>query len=111
MKKFLILILGLTLCGCINTSDKENLKTLMKENEYVIIDVRTEEEYLESHVSDAINIPYNKISENVDIDKNTVIFVYCKSGARSEVAFDALADLGYEVYNLGAFSEIDLPKE
>lgn len=111
MKKILVLVLSLMLCACNNASDSENIKTVMEEKDYIIIDVRTKEEYLESHISEAINIPYNEITEDIDIDKNTVVFVYCRSGSRSEVAFNILADLGYEVYDLGAFSEIDLPKE
>lgn len=118
MKKILlILILTLCLCGCNNKTDnndslnKENLKKLMNENEYIILDVRTDEEFKESHLVDAINISYDLIDENVDLDKEKIIFVYCKSGNRSKIAYDKLIKLGYRVYDLGAYSNIDLPKE
>ena len=111
MKKILLLVLCFVLSGCSDTSNDENIENLMAENEYIIVDVRTEEEYDESHISGAINIPYDEINENSNLDKNKIIFVYCRSGARSEVAFNTLTDLGYTVYDLGAFSEIDLPKE
>jgi len=112
MKKVLIILMlfiSLTLSGC--TSEKFDLETVMKENEYVIVDVRTKEEYDESHLQEAINIPYDEINENTKLEKEKVILVYCKSGNRSSIAYDTLTELGYTVYDLGAFSEIDLPKE
>ena len=112
MKKILIvLILCLTICGCSEENEKLNLETVMKENEYIIVDVRTKEEYDVGHLVEAINIPYDQIDENADLDKNKVILVYCKSGNRSGIAFNILNGLGYTVYDLGAFNEIDLPKE
>lgn len=113
MKKILIiLVLSLLLSGCGNNSSKEdNLEELMVEGEYIIVDVRTREEYEVEHLSGAINIPYDEIDENVNLDKSKTIYVYCRSGARSEIAFNTLTDLGYTVYDLGAFWDIDLPKE
>lgn len=110
MRKFLImLVLSLVLSGC-NNSDND-LEVLMKENDYIIIDVRTEEEYVESHIVGSINIPYDEIDQNINLDKDKLIFVYCKSGNRSGIAFNNLTSLGYDVYDLGSFAEIDLPKE
>lgn len=112
MKKyFILIIICFILSGCSNESSKNELEELMKENEYIIVDLRTEAEYNESHLVDAINIPYNEINENIDLDKGKTVFVYCKSGNRSSIAHDTLTILGYEVYDLGAFAEIDLPKE
>ena len=112
MKKVLIVfIFSFMLLGCNNNSNKLDLEKLMKENKYVILDVRTEEEYQESHIVNAINVPYDLIDENINLDKESVIFVYCKSGNRSKIAYDSLTNLGYTVYDLGAFSEIDLDKE
>lgn len=112
MKKILIiLIFNLLLCGCNENSNKDYIKKLMEEHEYIIVDVRTEDEYEESHLVGAINIPYDEINEYINLDKGKVIFVYCKSGNRSGIAFNTLTDLGYTVYDLGALSKIDLPKE
>lgn len=110
MKKvLLILVLILMLCGCDNIEN--DVYDIMKEKEHIIIDVRTEEEYEDSHIKDAINIPYDELDEEIDLDLDKVIFVYCKSGGRSKVAFNILKDLGYTVYDLGSISSIDLPKE
>ena len=109
MKKLLILfVFVLVLCGC---NSKDDIKTIMKENEYIIVDVRTKEEYEISHVKEAINIPYDQIGDSSNLDKNKVLIVYCQSGRRSKIAYDKLMSLGYKAYDLGAFDSIDLPKE
>ena len=112
MKKIIvILFIVVMLCGCNKLSSSNNIEELMSSNEYIIIDVRTEEEYEENHVVGAINIPYDEIDENSNLNKEKLIFVYCKSGGRSKIAFDILSNLGYTVYDLGAFSSVNLPKE
>lgn len=110
-KMLIVLCIGMILCGCGTLNNQIDYKKLMSENEYVIVDVRTKEEYNESHLTGSINIPYDQIDSSINLDKEKIIFVYCKSGNRSGVAFNNLTSLGYEVYDLGAFSEIDLPKE
>jgi len=111
MRKILtFILLCLFLSGC-GQNKMDEYKKIMSENEYVIIDVRTKEEYDISHIKDSINIPYDRIDESLEIDKETVIFVYCKSGNRSNYAYNVLINLGYTVYDLGAFQNIDLPKE
>lgn len=113
MKKFIVLLFFLLLVGCGKEVEKTKLDVnrLMKENEYIIIDVRSKEEYEESHVKGAINIPHDEINENVNLDKDKIIFIYCQSGMRSNIAFVRLTNYGYEVYNLGNFDDITLPKE
>ena len=108
MKNLFLILMMFLIVGCGNKIDIEKL---MSENEYVIMDVRTEEEYNELHLVDSINIPYNEIDETLDIDKDKIIFVYCRSGNRSKVAYDKLVSLGYEVYDLGSIDSIDLLKE
>lgn len=119
MKKILIVfLLTVTLVGCTNkekanfeTTEAVQYKKIMQEGNYIIIDVRTKEEYDEGHIKDAINIPYDEIDENTNLDKDKTIFVYCRSGARSSNAYNTLKNLGYTVYDLGALSGIDLPRE
>lgn len=119
MKKILVfLFLCCFLVGCGNDKATTKLETnkeikeIMKNGNYQIVDVRTKEEYQEAHVKGAMNIPVDEIMENLDLlDKAKTIFVYCKSGNRSNMAYNTLKGLGYTVYDLGAFSSIDLPKE
>ena len=64
------------------------------------IDVRTDEEYKEGHISGAINIPVDVIESKIaDIasDKSDIIILYCRSGNRSATAGKILESLGYEV--------------
>ena len=111
MKKVLILLIGILIISGCGENKEVDYKKIMKENKYIIIDVRTNEEYEEKHIVNSINIPYDKISEEVDLDKNTIIFVYCRSGNRSNIAYKTLTELGYTVYDLGSFDNIDLEKE
>lgn len=73
--------------------------TLMEEKEdYIILDVRTEQEYKEAHIPGAINIPNESIGrqEIEELpDKEQMILVYCRSGNRSKQASEKLVKLGY----------------
>lgn len=109
MKKLLLIIMLFMVVGCSNNSSTTNLDKILKEGNYIIVDVRSKYEYRNQHVENAINIPHDKIDENIDIDKDKVILVYCRSGNRSKLAYDKLKNLGYEVYDLGGIDEIDLP--
>ena len=124
MKKLvLFLLISLLLVGCSKYEprevrvfsdpliDYEEINTIIEGGNYIIVDVRTKEEYDESHVKGAINIPYDEIDEKTNLDKTKTILVYCKSGNRSTKAFDTLTSLGYNVYNMGAFSDLKLEKE
>lgn len=112
MKKIILLIfISVLLVGCNKESNnKPDIKNIISNSEYKIIDVRTEEEYRIEHIKDSINIPVNEI-ENIELDKNITILVYCKSGNRSKIAYNTLKSMGFRVYDLGAYNEIDLPKE
>ena len=63
MKKIIVLLLSiLLLVGCNNKEKESNiLEEVLKENNYIIVDVRTKEEYDSSHVVGSINIPYDTI--------------------------------------------------
>lgn len=70
----------------------------------VLLDVRTPEEYASGHIPESINIPVDKIGRLTDTvrDKNTEIYVYCRSGARSHRAAYDLKRLGYKnAVNIG----------
>ena len=79
---------------------------MMQENEgYILLDVRTMEEYKEGHIKDAICIPHETIYDTVVdtlTDKDQLIFVYCRSGIRSKEAAQKLVDMGYtKIYDIG----------
>lgn len=126
MKKLVFLLLAvmmLTACG----QDKENgqgavyvnitaekAKEIMDSEEgYIILDVRTQEEYDEGHIPGAIVISHEEIAEKAEgvlTDKNQLILVYCRSGRRSKIAAEALVELGYT--NIKEFGGIiDWPYE
>ena len=77
----------------------EQAKTIMDTgNDYVIIDARTEEEFAEGHIKNAILIPEYEIKDRAEKelpDKDALILVYCRSGRRSKIASEELVKLGY----------------
>lgn len=82
----------------VNITPEEAKAIMDNESGYIILDVRTEEEFAEGHIPGAILIPDYEISaraESVLTDKNQTILVYCRSGRRSKLAAQALLELGY----------------
>lgn len=77
----------------------ETAKELMDtEDDYVILDARTQAEYDEAHIPGAILIPHDTVTtaaEDALPDKDQLILVYRRSGNRSKQASQALVDLGY----------------
>lgn len=77
----------------------DDIVKIMDENkDYVIVDVRTPDEYKEGHIPNAINIPNETINETVYDklkDKNQLILIYCRSGSRSRQAAYKMQKLGY----------------
>ena len=115
---FLIIVLTLAMGSCGNEEESlgyvqisaDEAATMMAEEEnYVILDVRTPEEFAEKHIVDAINIPNEEIGtspigELTDLDQ--LILVYCRSGNRSKQASEKLAKLGYtNVYEFGGIND------
>lgn len=74
-------------------------KSLMDtEKDYIILDTREQYEYDKEHIENAILIPYTEIeakAANKLPDKDQLILVYCRSGRRSKIAAQSLADMGY----------------
>ena len=79
--------------------DAETAKEIMDtEDDYVILDARTQAEYDEGHIPGAILIPHDTVAtaaEDALPDKDQLILVYCRSGNRSKQASQTLVDLGY----------------
>ena len=79
-------------------SPEEAAAMMEEETDYIILDVRTQEEYEAAHIPGAICIPNETIGTG-DIpelpDKDQLILVYCRSGNRSKQASEKLAKQGY----------------
>ena len=79
-------------------SQSEAKEIMDTKSDYIIIDARTQEEFDEGHIENAILIPEYEIQEKAPElipDKNALILVYCRSGRRSKIASEALVQLGY----------------
>ena len=76
-------------------------------DEFIVIDVRTPEEFKEGHIEESSNVEWQTISSIIDeVKKDQKIYLYCRSGRRSQKATDILIDLGYEdVTNLGGIKD------
>ena len=109
MKKLIpILLSALMLTGCAGAGNQTNsyrqismdeaVTMMAEESGYIILDVRTPEEFAEKHIPNAINVPNETIGTDEISqlpDKNQLIMVYCRSGRRSKEAAKKLVKLGY----------------
>jgi len=72
--------------------------------DFIIIDIRTPEEFNEGYIENALNIDFysETFKQDLDkLDKNKTYFIYCRSGNRSGRAMPVMKELGFkEVYNL-----------
>lgn len=76
----------------------------LRENGAEIVDVRTNEEYMDKHIEGASNLPLDNIA-TITLDKDKEIIVYCRSGKRSKEAANKLINMGYQkVYDLGSIN-------
>ena len=129
MKRFLMMILAaaavLGLAGCgnkdageesaadensyVQISMEEAVAMMEEETDYVILDVRTPEEFAQKHIPGAVNVPNEEIGDDEIAelpDKEQLILVYCRSGNRSKQASEKLAALGYtNVYEFGGIND------
>jgi rhodanese-related sulfurtransferase len=74
-----------------------------KQQKHLLIDVRTQEEYASSIIAGAINIPLQEVQQRLnELPKDEPVILYCRSGNRSNQAFQLLKDAGYtQIYDLG----------
>jgi len=108
----ILLMMALLLTGCTSPAPKaapeantyrqitmqEAVEMMEREENYIILDVRTHEEFAAGHIPGAIVIPNETIgTEEIARlpDKDQLIMVYCRSGNRSKQASDKLVKLGY----------------
>ena len=99
-------LFGLTACGGENGKaltyeqiTPQQAKEIMDtQQDYIIIDARTQEEFAEGHIENATLIPEYEIKNRAEKelpDKDALILVYCRSGRRSKIASEELVKLGY----------------
>ncbi|MBT1452506.1 rhodanese-like domain-containing protein [Glaciecola sp. XM2] len=83
--------------GVITELSHDAFDALTAQQETMIIDVRTPEEYADGHVPGAINVPVATVIDNLSVfgEKNTPIVVYCRSGYRAGKALEVLANAGF----------------
>jgi len=71
---------------------------------FVILDVRTPEEFLSEYIENAVNLDYYSDTFRNDLDKldkNKTYLIYCRSGRRSGNALNIMKELDFrEVYNM-----------
>ena len=113
-----IILTAVVLAGCIQKTNEEQTeatqvnigtyyqisqdeaKRIMdEENDYIIVDAREQSEYDEGHIKGAIVIPYTEIEQKAEEllpNKTQLILVYCRSGRRSKIAAQSLANMGYK---------------
>ena len=120
MKKLLPIVLSaLMLTGCAAAGNQANsyrrismdeaVAMMKRENGYIILDVRTPEEFAEKHIPNAINVP----NENIGTDgiselpdRDQLIMVYCRSGRRSKIAADIFVKAGFNsVFDFGGIND------
>ena len=115
--KFLLLGIVLCLLGCGKADTGNNYKQISQEEaksrmntqEVVILDVREQSEFDAGHIPKAVLLPVGSITgptaASVIPELDSIVLVYCRSGNRSKVASQALADLGYtNVYEFGGIN-------
>ena len=113
-----IILTAAVLAGCVQKTNKEQTeatqvnigtyyqisqdeaKRIMdEESDYIIVDAREQNEYDEGHIKGAIVIPYTEIEQKAEEllpNKTQLILVYCRSGRRSKIAAQSLANMGYK---------------
>ena len=118
MKKFLAAVLAaitLIFAGCaqpngykeitqeeaakiMEITQEEAAKIMQEQSGFIILDVRTAQEFNGGHIPNAINVTNESITDKQPEqlpDKNQMILVYCRSGRRSKQAAQKLVDMGY----------------
>ena len=101
----------------INEIDSDELTEFLQINDAILVDVRRDDEYINGHIENSINIDYMSdefVDKTERLDKNMPIILYCRSGRRSYLSAIKLSENGFkEVYNLegGILSWIEIGNE
>lgn len=115
MKKTILTILSILFSIIITHAQETEQVKLLEANDFkkeitkdnsILIDVRTAEEYDSGHINNAVNVDFYNQNAFIEyfkkIDKEKSVFLYCRSGGRSNEASKILIDLGFikNIYDL-----------
>ncbi len=95
---------------------EEAMSRMKNEKDFILLDVRREEEFSEGHIPGAVLLSNEKISpektDSILKDREQQVYVYCRSGRRSRNAAEKLAAYGYKkVTNIGGILDYKGPQE
>ena len=84
---------------------QQAVEKMNKSKKFIIVDVRTAKEYYDGHVENAVLMPMQEMDamlEKILPNKKQTIFLYCRSGRRSNIVAQKLIEKGYKkVYDIG----------
>ena len=83
--------------GYVNITAEQANEIMDSQEDYIILDVRTQDEFDESRIPGAILIPHDEITEKAEdllTDKDQLILVYCRSGRRSKLGYTNIKEFG-----------------
>ncbi len=79
-----------------------SLQAAAKAPQFIVLDVRSDEEYMSGHIPNAVNINHDQLTDKLSLlsqklagDKSTLIVVHCRSGRRAAMAEEILRDNGF----------------
>lgn len=79
----------------------EELTELLSEDGYTLLDVREPAEYAFSHIPNAISMPLGEIEDKMnELNRDKKVLVICRTGSRSDLAAQKLANSGFEAINV-----------
>ena len=109
-RRMVLLVLAALLCvGCTQQGKEEQMKYQMvtakeakelmeTQSGYIILDVREQDEYDQKHIPGAVLLPLGDVEGKAKVvlpNPEQLILVYCRSGRRSKIAAESLAQQGY----------------
>ena len=106
-------MLALGSCSAAETQNPQTItpqqaEAMMREEDVLILDVRTQQEFDSGHIQNAVLLPYNEIPLHALAlipEKSQIILVYCRAGRRSSIAARKLAEMGFTaVYDFGGIA-------
>lgn len=114
-----IFALIISSCNAQNKISADKFEQKMKENNTILVDVRTPQEFAEAHLKGAVNIDIyapDFAARMNELDKTNTILLYCQSGNRSGQAAGQLSESGFAaIYDLqggiGEWKRLGKPTE